>query len=552
MNYFKIPLIKFGTTINHISLQQIVESPQKSAQIQLEDSSFNIYSCNFPELCRNILINKNLILLIQYEELIEFDEKLQNIFNLIQFAQVKKVLCFIVLAEPIKKCQWKMDIVKKYIDISVQNFKFSNYTQPNYNLQSIHSQQSIFNSLHFFQTTPKEPDFNKTNDTLMQIISRNKNELEVALIQGIAIVSDFCYLENQTANNKPIQLIEIEGKQNYINSNEDQQVFRIKINDDSELKEQCFLSNTIFSVNKYNPQILFNPQFDSIEKRYEFYQNYRKTSNWSVIIGGEQYDIKNIEFTALNDNTLKLTLSSSKFICTQKFSTNEGFKINSQILIINKTTEEIIVFGLIESNNFEIKLNQNKNPKQELQLMEQFHIPINDEDIIQNIARGELLQKGNHIVKCRICLEKCSDTLLIPCGHFRYCYDCQAEIQECLYCETKIQTRKKLQIKFIDQNKNDLLKDLMWKHQDLLKCSFQQNLNIEQNLKINAMQNEINFSQYYCQKCNKSKGTEFAYCNKSHLILYCLECSKQTIKCEYMNCNENIIQAGQIKFRFDE
>ncbi|CAD8208739.1 unnamed protein product [Paramecium pentaurelia] len=552
MKNLKIPLITYGTSMNHINLKQIEESPQKCIQIQQEDSSFNIYSCNYLELCRNILINKNLIFLIQYEELIEFDVKLQNIFNLIQFAKVKKVLCFIVLSEPIKKCQWKLDIIKKYIEISVQNFNFANYNQPNYNIQSIQSQQSICNQLNFFQTTPKDPDFNNLNNTLMQIISRNKNELEVALIQGMVILSDSCYLENQKADNKPIQIIEIEGQLNYINSNEDRQVLRIKISDDSELKDQCFISNNIFQVKQYSPQILFSPQFDSIEQRQKFYLNYRNSSDWSVIIRNDQYDIKKLEFDSFSDNNLKLTLNTSKFIYTSKFSTNNSFNINCQILIINKHTEEIITFGLIEQDNFEIHFTHNKHSKQELLQMEQFYLPINDEDIIQNIDRGELQQKGNHIIKCRICMERQSDTLLIPCGHLRYCFDCSIENQDCLYCETKIQSRKKLQIKQIDQNKNDLIKDLMWRHQDLLKCSFQQNLNIEQNLKINEMQNQINFNQYYCQKCDKSKGTQFVNCHQNHLITYCLECSKLINKCEFINCNQNIMQKGQIKFRFQE
>ncbi|CAD8112234.1 unnamed protein product [Paramecium primaurelia] len=553
MKTYRIPLFTYGTTINNISLKQLEESPQKCTQIQLDDSSFIIQLSNFQELCRNILINKNLILLIQYEELIDFDEKLQSIFDLIQFAQVKKVLCYINQQESIKKSQWKLDIIKNYIDISTHKFNYPNQT--NYNIQFIQSSQTLFNSLHFFQTTPKDPDFNKNNDTLLQILSRNKNELEVALIQGIVILSDLCFLENQTANNKPIQIIEIEGKVNYINSNEDKQIFRIKISDDTELKDQTFISNNLIQIKQHSPQILFKPQFDSIEKQQEFYMNYRDNSNLYVIIGGNQYDIKCLEFASLSDYTsLRLTLSNSKFIYTQEFQTNNNnsFNINSQILLFNKKTDSIIAYGQVQKDNFEIQFTKRNNVKQDQTELVEYYIPLNDEDIIVNVQRGELQQKGNHIIKCRICMENTSNTLLIPCGHLRYCFDCQSELQECLFCETKIQQRKKLIVKQLDQDKNNLLKELMWKYQDLLKLSLQSNLNIEQNLKINRYQNDINFNQYYCQKCNKSKGTEYINCQQNHLISYCLECSQQIKECEFKGCNQKIICKGHIKFNFEE
>ncbi|CAK68527.1 unnamed protein product (macronuclear) [Paramecium tetraurelia] len=554
MKNIRIPLFAYGTAIDHIGLKEIEESPQKYTQIQLDDSSFKIYICSFTELCLNILNNKNLILLVDYRELIEFDDMLQNIFDLIQFSQAKKVLCYIVSEETIKKGQWKMEIIKKYVEASTQKFNYPNYYQPNYNVQFIQSSQSLFNQLHFFQTTPKDIDFTKNNDALLQILSRNKNELEVSLIQGMVILYDLYYFENQTANNKPIQIIEIEGKVNYINSNEDKQVFRIKISDDTELKDQTFISNNFIQVKQCSPQIVFTPQFISMEKQQEFYMKYRDTSNISAIIGGVQYDIKNLEFCSTNyANSLKLTLSNSKFICAQEFQTsNKNFNINSQILIINKTTDDIIAFGNVVQDNFEISFTQKNNLNQDQKELEIFYLPLNDEDIIANVARGEQVQKGTHINKCRICMENTSNTLLIPCGHLRYCFDCQSEVQECLFCDTKIQSRKKLIVKQVDQNKNNLLKELTWRHQDLLKLSLQQNINIEQNVKINRFQYDIDFSQYYCQKCNKSKGTEFTICQQNHLLNHCLECSEQINECEFKGCKQKIICKGKIKYNFDE
>ncbi|CAD8126352.1 unnamed protein product [Paramecium sonneborni] len=549
----KIPLYTFGTAINHINLRELDQSPSKSTQILLQNSTFNIYICHFSQLSKDLLINKNVILLIQFEELIEFDEQLQNLFDLIHFAQVKKVLCLIVLKESIKKCQWKIDIVKKYIEISTQKFIVPNYSQPNYNIQSIQSEQNILNQLYFFQTTPIDPDFNKNNDVLMQILSRNKNELEVALIKGIIISSDFCFFENQNAENKKIQIIEIEGNLNYRYSNQDNQIFRIKISDDTELKNQSFISNNPFQIKQFTEIIVFKAKFNSIKSEENFYMNYRKTSNMSVLIGGEQYDIKNLEFfNSTSYNKFKLTLSSSKFVCVQQFSSEKGLSINNQLIIIDKVSEEIIAFGEVEEDNFQINLTQNIHQQQIIQEIEEFYLPLNDEDILQNIARGELQQKGNHIIKCRICMENCSNTLLIPCGHLRYCFDCSADIQDCLFCDSKILSKKKINVKLIQQNQNELLKDLMWKYQDLLRFSLQQNINVEQNLKINRIKNQINFNQYYCQKCNKSKGTRFVNCEKNHLINYCEECSKQIKECELNGCNQNQLHKGEIQFKFDE
>lgn len=58
---------------------------------------------------------------------------------------------------------------------------------------------------------------------------------------------------------------------------------------------------------------------------------------------------------------------------------------------------------------------------------------------------------------CRICKEAPFDTLLLSCGHLRYCSDCSdqcIENKSCYYCDKEVKQKKRLPITYFEDYQN--------------------------------------------------------------------------------------------------
>ncbi|KAM3134343.1 hypothetical protein pb186bvf_013628 [Paramecium bursaria] len=160
---------------------------------------------------------------------------------------------------------------------------------------------------------------------------------------------------------------------------------------------------------------------------------------------------------------------------------------------------------------------------------------------------------GKKFYKCRLCKEQGINSIIIPCGHYRYCNECVGEQQQCLFCDQPIKDKITLPLAGLDEKIYKLNKIQLNEIIDRLLGDQKSKLDFQVCLDWIKLYLSGQFQLHLVDKCECNKYLKaYGYCALKHMTYMCKECFKQNkiVKCK--DCQQGFIEKNMINCNFHE